>query len=291
MDHIKYNSKLTLPKSGLENRGVQCHFNSMIQGFLSCTSVIEVFKTNEDGIQTRNILCKTLWEMIQKSLDGHTIAEYGPKLWNAFMLKTASSRKKYGNSQEDAQESFVRFLDALDAPEIEYLFEHRYTQTIICNHCNHKHKSLNEDTNTFVEFHQREVGGPANLQTLILKQNPPMDEEFKCVNAVCGKRGNKQHFKRLGMTPEIIVVMFKKFDNKWLVTCPEIIDIPSPKPEKPYQYRLVAVNEHGGDQGGGHYWARALRRSGPAYLNDATATDETGIESSCQTYLVWYHII
>ena len=48
MDLIRYDNEYAVSGFGFQNTGVICYFNSMLQGLLSCTSFIQMFKENKD---------------------------------------------------------------------------------------------------------------------------------------------------------------------------------------------------------------------------------------------------
>lgn len=299
MDMIYYNPDYAIRAFGLQNTGVICYFNSMLQSFLSCTSVIEIFSKSEE-LQNRNPLCRELWRLIKiaKTGDGDSSA-MSPVIWRALMLQKGKSFSNFGNGQEDTNEGFLIFLDALDAPEIVRLFEHRYRHTIVCGKCNHS-KQISADENVFIEFSLDEFNkNNNNLQHMILHQTPEIDDAYKCEK--CGEQGEKSKTSRLSMVPEVLAVMLKKYDGKWNIDAPQYLKMPLNG--KQIKYRLVATNEHSGSRSGGHYWANALRADNTYYnlndagvqviteLNDTNVQVVTKLKSTANTYMLWYHIV
>lgn len=295
---IKYNPYYTVSPFGLNNTGVICYFNSMLQCLISCTSVLEKFDTTP-GLQTRNALCAAFWKLITTArtnpADAHSMS---PVVWSALITRMKASGKtfkNFGSGQEDVNEGLTLFVDELDAPEIEQLFEHRYRTVITCGKCGNKHKIaadniITGDIKLCTTFHFDEVkkaGG--DLQQMIIKQSRDDLDGFAC--AVCKDRSPKTESVRLSMTPEILVITLKKYDGKWAIDAPETITIPS-NGDSPFQYRLVALSDHSGGQSGGHYWAHARRADDKCYvLNDTNVSPINRLQSSLATYMIWYHAV
>jgi ubiquitin C-terminal hydrolase len=254
-------------------------------------------------LQTRNVLTKSLWQVIAAAQSGSDVANLSPVIWQAFMRrirelddafwqqknedeKTKRRPLVFGQSQEDANESIVKFVDALDSPEIEQLFEHRYRHTVTCEACKFE-KEIAPDEGIMIEFSLAEIkAAGADIQQMIKKQNPEMDTSYKCIK--CKSDGQKTKLSKLTMTPEILILLFKKYDAKWSVDVPEFLEIPSSTGSS-HKYRLVACNEHAGGMSGGHYWAHALRSDSVYRLDDTSVTRVDNLKSSMSTYMVWYH--
>lgn len=296
-DLIKYNSTYILPPFGLVNTGVICYFNSMLQCLLSCTSIIEKFATSPE-LQQRNELCIALWEtIVMAKQNPESVEKMSVMVFKALittMRKSGKTFKNFGSGQEDVNEGLTVFIDELNSPEIQQLFEHRYRTTLTCK-CGYKHKLaanniVSGDISICATFHLEElkkVNG--NLQQLIIKQTRDDRDGFACVQ--CKDRGPKAETVRLSMTPEILVITLKKYDNKWSIDVPDTISIPSTNVE-PYVYKLVALSDHSGGQAGGHYWANAIRQDNKAYtLNDTSVTDIEQLKATKASYMIWYHIV
>lgn len=295
---IKYNREYALRPFGLNNTGVICYFNSMLQCLLSCTSVVETFQQNKE-LQTRNPLCAVFWSMICKAQDENdAVQNMSPVVWSALIARMRASGKRFGNfgsGQEDANEGMTIFIDELDSPEIEQLFEHRYRTTLECAECGHKHKltggnDISGDVSIWTEFHLKEVkAAGGDLQQMIVKPTCEPIDGFACPK--CKHKGEKSQTMRLSMTPEIMVIMLKKYKSKWAVDAPEIIEIPSHN-TAPFRYRLVALSEHSGSESGGHYWANALRSDEKYYnLNDTGVSAIPQLKTTQASYMIWYHVI
>jgi ubiquitin C-terminal hydrolase len=284
---MDYFNSYLLPQNtnGFQNSGVICWFNSMLQTILTCTSVSKVFYENKNDIQTRNKLCQEFWNLIQEPSP-----EKSQTVLRAFMMqlhtKGHNVREMFGRGQEDANEGLLKFIDALEAPEIEYLFEHTYSSYIYCKECKFRKTITEKDVNICVEF---DPSIKMVTTQNVLNQTSEI-KDYKCDR--CQETNTSVMLKRLYATPEILILIFKKYVGKTMVECPPEFQIPSMDPTKPYTYKLIGVNEHSGGQGGGHYWAVAKRRDGYYRLNDMSATkiSDTGMSATPETYMAWYHI-
>ncbi len=168
------------------------------------------------------------------------------------------------------------------------LFEHRYSTTIICLKCQHKHRTTSPDESIFIEFSLQDFRATSgDLQQMILKQSPLMDDNYKCPK--CHQKGEKTQIKKLSMIPEILVVLLKKYKEKWVIDAPTELKIPA-MDQTSFNYKLVALSEHSGGQAGGHYWARALRHEKNYMLNDTHVSSLLdNLKTNNATYMIWYH--
>lgn len=302
--HLKLSEHYSVRPCGLQNTGVICYFNSMLQCLLSCTSFVQLFRTNEE-INSRNELCKRLYELMQ--YDGEQPYP-SAQVWMAFIqqLRLRKMLPPQFSGQNDVQESLTLFLDCLNSPEIDTLFESRYSHSIYCLECKRStsYKILNEgteretredriDENFFIALQKSEIGEDfvRGLRTQI---KPLGDDDLKCT--LCTKRGKKFERKELIMVPEIIIVVFKKYINvkengrwttkyqNWTAEFPDTFSIGS------FNYRLIAQNEHSGSMGSGHYWAK-IRRAGKTLEANDTQLRNSEMGPTSNTYMAWYHII
>ena len=286
MSHIKFCEDYCLEPFGLQNTGVICYFNSMLQCFLSCTSVVETFVCDPE-LQTRNALCTAVYRLIEGARAGSDVSNMSPTIWNEFM-KRLKPKHRFGRGQEDTNEGFLLFLDALGAPEIERIFEHRYRHVILCTKCDTKHQVVG-DEGVFIEFSRDEIkqyGG--DIQAMVIRQTPEIDDAYRCKS--CNMTGEKRKVTRLTMAPEVLIVLLKKYNGKWTVDAPETMEIPRGNGEY-LKYRLVALNEHSGTANGGHYWANAVRSGGRVWNLNDTGVSAGTLKSGTTTYMLWYHVI
>jgi ubiquitin C-terminal hydrolase len=306
MSLIKHDNKLTLPAFGFRNfSGAACYFNSMLQCFLSCTSVIAAFDRYEE-LRGRNELCRAVWKTIQLARDSNALVSgMSCVIWEALrrQLRVMRLTTTLGGGMEDAHEGFIKFLEAFDAPEIQELFEHRYRSTFQCSKCNSKWEVENNnngsETGVFCKFELADFQRDGDLQNMILQREEPSDNDTKC--KICSERCEHTRTERFLFTPEVIICWFSKFKpnakctgmiyQKWAADSPEKIVIPG-HGDSEITYRMMAISEHSGDTDGGHYWAHA-NRSGERMqrLDDTRVGAPTDVGSTMSSYMVWYHHI
>lgn len=286
MSLIPYNEDYMLPAFGLTNSGAICYFNTMLQCFLSQTSVILTFENEK--VHNKNPLCKSIWTLI-KCARNKSACEAQSLIVNhtfKFQLAKKNISTSLGNGMEDAHEGFIKFLEALDVPEIEDLFEHRYLITIMCP-CGAKHDVPDNNTNVFITVNKDET-----LLDTMLSKYSETDKDYKCDS--CKKRGVNIRKDKYVFTPEIIIAHFAKYKcdknkpeyNRFKADVPNKFTIPGTNGD--INYKLTALSEHSGDLTGGHYWAKCLRKDGTCVLNDSSiiSGDLIGTEN---TYMAWYH--
>lgn len=296
-----YDAKLELPAFGLRNSGAICYFNSMLQCFLSCTSVLKVFDST--GIRTRNQLCAEVWTAITRAREGVDASDMSIRIWDAFreQMREKGIRTTIGSGMEDAHEGFVKFLEAFDAPELEMLFENRYKTVVQCGRCGDCRALLNDknkpqiDTRVFCKLALEDFL-KADVETLILQRDDETDADYRC--SACNEKNVHSRIERLVFTPEVIILLFEKWEQcagakkatykRWAADAPDVITIPGQRSE--IRYRRVAMSEHGGDTDGGHYWAHARRRDG-GYRLDDTRVSAAEAMPTMSTYMAWYHVV
>ena len=90
------------------------------------------------------------------------------------------------------------------------------------------------------------------------------------------------------MLPEIVIIMFNKYDHRTLHYFPEEFELTSTN-NKIMVYQLVAQIEHYGSRFGGHYFAKCRRQNNKVYLlNDQGCTPDN-FKPNVNTYIVIYH--
>ena len=118
------------------------------------------------------------------------------------------------------------------------------------------------------------------------------DNDYICPN--CDIKGNQIKMAKLAMVPEVIVLLFKKYQKigsksvavKKDINFPHELQFNNGK----MKYKIVSQCEHSGGINGGHYWALSKRRNNITYLNDTSCTNTEDFASSSSTYMVFYHI-
>jgi ubiquitin C-terminal hydrolase len=312
MDLKKYNPNLTIDAKGLKNTGVLCYFNSLIQSLLSCTSFIQTVldvgieqgMDKDKGHNHGSLASNELWQVLFFICNQITedipkwSANYSVAIWRMFMKEIKKQKKQimFGKGQEDTHEALLLFLDCLESKnhtEISKLFQHRYRHYITCPECKHRHEAESETGSIRMISYVNEKDSTDKKLIDFLRSHKSMtDENHICEN--CNFKGIKKMQYSLTMLPEIFIILFKKYDKKWQSNRPETLAFTTldKHGNKDMNYQLVSQIEHSGGQGGGHYWARSLRKDGVNILNDMQATHEGPWQSGePNVYVAFYHYI
>lgn len=294
----RYDESKALPPNGLGNLGAICYFNSLLQGFMSCTAFNNLLTGSE---RNRNELTRTYADMIDQARAGADIGGYSGRVWHAFsnVLRarprhpgTHTRPPTMGSSpgvQEDSSEAMLLFIECCDSKAVEQLFEYRYDTKILCTSCRQECKSdvRRLDEGAICTVHAADIAATP-LARWILLHPVELDSGYRCPGCGASGPGTKRMYQVLTMMSEIFVVQFKKYDDrKWCADFPTELKIPA-RGGTSTTYRMVSQTEHSGGREGGHYWSRSLRAGGVYDLNDSSKSPSR-FAPTANTYLVWYH--
>jgi ubiquitin C-terminal hydrolase len=302
---LKYTNKYTVNVTGLQNTGVICYFNSLLQSLLSCTSLNQYIINAPHTITSksgqpieRNKVWKLYYEMIKSMMTNTNddLSFWSVQLWTTLMENLSKNKKysKFGKGQEDAHEGFLILIDALNDLKIDKLFEHRFRTTIDCKDCQHTCSRI-VDESFVIDIYPEELSkidkDPIKaLEMYIKKYNPSIDNNYKCPFENCGKKGNKTQTRELTMLPEILILQFKKYNKKILIDFPEQLKFVNTDTKK-ITFQLVSQVEHSGTMSGGHYWSLSLRKDGKVFNCNDNSFSNSDWAPSNETYMVFYHIL
>lgn len=264
MSNIKYNPDLSPAPIGLPNTGVICYFNSFLQSLISCSSFIEVL----NNIKNPNPLCI----LLKRLSAGESVSL---EIFKTFKSKVGN---KFANGQEDTNELFIQFMDVLACPELDMLFESRFRTLLKCENCGYSKMASQPDENIFIDLSRE------NITNFVqnLRFSSQHLEDYRC------EKCNKCHvkaYRKMTLTPECLVIVLKKYKEKWSADIPTEFNIDK------YKYRLIATNDHSGGMSGGHYWARILRKNKYFVANDSNITKLESLTPVKESYVLWYHYI
>ncbi|GFR88348.1 ubiquitin carboxyl-terminal hydrolase 36/42 [Elysia marginata] len=294
---------------GLNNAGVICHLNSLLQGIVGCSAVVRA------AVASRGYLGKTatgrafydfIWEAVPASrpsgegpfVAGVALEDRSAEVLHALVadLRNRRPRFRYGPGQESASEGLALLLDMLTAPElvceenpIARLFYHRYQAVVYCKNCK---KSVSEELDVAVQFNlfhfdglQKKPCTPTEFGEMLRSQVSFL-ENYRC--GECGqKAGGFRHYQ-LRMVPEVLVALFNVYHRRQARYTPTRVRFPGLKGAQ-LIYRQVAQIEQFGSLAGGHYSARGLRADGKVYrLNDSSA-ELSCFDPTPDVYMVFYH--
>jgi hypothetical protein len=308
MDLIAYNKDFALKSNGFVNVGNTCYFNSLLQCLISCPSIFEVLEKNKELPHYKtNPIAKQLINLYTLSKSGDDIQNQCISIWSTIIRASAKRNDRVtlcSGNQEDASEGLMIFLDIMDfLPEIKRLFEHRHLIQIFCNECNQvvsDTKAMNmvfevqadlttEQLSKFSSL-DKFYGTTMQLNDFLKKQNGYVDEDYICPK--CKVKGSKFKSTTLTMVPEILPIVFKKYNKMGKVNVntpfPEKLEFMSKGYGKKLIYTLVAQCEHSGGTSGGHYYAYGLRTDGWKLLNDSSVSNVNPGPTS-NSYMLFYH--
>jgi len=274
-----FNPTKVIPSFGLPNVGSICHFNSLYQSFMSCTSLIEKMPDNKMGSG-----------MLKCLKDNNSIQ------LSDFLRKSVEARKdivKFTYGQQSASEGLVLMLEQLGS-QIEILFRNRTMKTIFCQNCSFGKPtpipvSTMKSEEFILDIHNTYSGSIEDYVNFLIS-NEDTIQDYRCPK--CESSKQKIIKSRLVMIPEILIFLTKKYDNyrnvlETKTKFTEFLNI------KKIKYMAVAYIQHTGSLSGGHYYAVCLRKSGDRLqwmtLNDGSVS-ATDFSPDKNTYMIFYHV-
>ena len=289
-----FDHRIVLNACGLINNSSMCYLNSMLQSLMSCTAVTAHFTTHTRRyIRERNTVaieyCRLLNDAsadVKQTLSPDAILKA-----IVDVTKKRCPNKQFGAGQEDAGEGLHLFLNAIDDPLLYRLFMHKYRIRTICKTC--KTKLLDTRSESCVLeipmlFDDMIIGVQQNVDPInsYVQQFVSVLDDYTCKKC---KTQNCCRVYQLMHIPEIMIIMFNKFQTKKLIMYPQQLYIPGIKSK--HIHTLIAKIDHFGRHSG-HYIAHCHRRGNTkpliAMLNDSIVSVGT-LKPSTNTYLLFYH--
>lgn len=298
---------------GLNNTGVICYMNAFLQSIASCPYMTQLALTAEGKEYLKRTRTGSAYlDYVQAFSTGGVNPSVGPMSANILQalrtdLQTRQNKVNFGRGQESASEALILFLDMIEpdlTPEektvgvkcpFTCLFQMRHRCHIYCPNCE-KNVSSTADNSVMLNLFGDQSGStPEEFANHVRKQQSVVTD-YQCEQ--CNKKIDADRLYYLSLAPEIIYCSF----NVYGVTdkmrsqprtshyFPENFDLPGIGGSK-RRYRLMSQIEHSGGLNGGHYWARALRRSNEglsvSMLNDNSASPSR-FENTSGTYIIVY---
>lgn len=285
---------------GLMNPSVLCYFNSLTQALLSCADSNKFILDTRDENSGDVVALWTAFKQFVTDALSPTPPKDAINLIN--LLKgqlIADKRAAFGNGQEDAGEGVHLFIDSLKNSGYSALFEHKYVHDMYCPQCK---TMVSSPTDVSIQ-----VEIPHNYATLIgnwtdddvpyscilnkyIRHHIDEVRDYKCPR--CSEVVVAHRVSHLIRSPQILIVMFNKFDRpvKWTTELPTHFVFPGN--DEMVRYELVAKIEHFGNHRGGHYVAHALRYGSgdkPHLFNDVSVSPGN-FATTANTYICIYHI-
>lgn len=301
---------------GLNNTGVICHLNALLQALAGCTAVARAALARRDYLG-RTATGRAFYDFVYAFAGRGAAGAGGPFRADAPLeassaavlaalvsdLRRRRPHFRYGPSQESASEGLVLLLDMLDAPAaagaaeaeenpIARLFYHRYRATTYCGACRAAGVADRDVAVQFNLFHFDALAAPPRTPAefgAALRSHVSRLEDYRC--GKCGEVADGLRHYELRMIPEVLVVVFNLYDDARVRApryAPERIPFPAAGGGE-LVFRQVAQVEQSGGRGGGHYTARGLRAGGRVFqFNDASASP-SAFAPTPDVYMVFYH--
>lgn len=285
----------TIPPFGLVNIGASCHFNAILQVLMSCKYVVKhILETNIDDI-TDNIK-RDLYIIFAKGLrdamNGRPDSNLSVNLLRTLVKYTDCIG--FDSNQQSSCEGFTYLVDKLG---LEWFFEHKHSQIIMCYDCGYirvnkaqvggVHGIPLHDGDISIHFEVNEdlypEGVPDDISdtlgSRIISHTYKGDGKYRCSGKICNDKRcpaknhnedskcigrecrstNSCRKKKLQMIPEYLVVYLNKYRGKRNIKCPSQLQIPGKNNMMTYKH--IGQIDHSGSLIGGHYYAFGIRDS------------------------------
>lgn len=283
---------------GLANVGSICYFNSLLQALVSCPPLLRD-APRELSAEGATPVSRALAQFVQEASGPQgPPPEASARMLQVLVaeLRRRRPRTRYGQGQESASEGLVLLLEMLDdgsslpaarfappgggtrtarASPLVGLFVHRYRYRQRCEACGAESEPPPCDPGVIVHLKGPAPAAgektPAGFAGRLLQTGPELLAGFRC--ALCGAVGRCVRAGRLTRAPEILAVAFDHYTAEGRARAdryfPASFVLPRGGTEPAFRYRCVAQVDHTGGLAGGHYVARAFRRT-------ARGTEKTG---------------
>lgn len=296
---------------GLNNTGVICYFNSLLQSLVSCPIFVETVLSSYEYLQQTNV-GRALYVFVLNAKNDKVPSSASILMALKLDMCKRLPHDKFGQSQEDSAECLIKLLNMLDDPDkisptntnvlscnpISKLFYSRYITQVVCNKCSHKTEPksekhliyrVNTTNKSIVQFPKN----PTDFGISMVKYASVTDE-YKCDN--CSEINTCYVTYKLTYIPEIIVVSFINIYTDEFTGhshesyVPESIILPGH--ENDLMFKSVAQIAHYGNRSGGHYISYGLRSNNKYYqFNDnsiSAAHAQVGLKNTQNIYMSFY---
>lgn len=281
-----------LPKAfKLKRHGMLCHFVSICQLLVTCTSAHSVLSKYKGESYILNALKElfTSPERFRLLLPGEIIT---------YMMTSRKELSDRWNAarQEDPTEDLFTLLDTVEYSPFIGLFEHAYTVDTICMGC------VSRRSNSAFEGDickpVRSVRTIGNLFFLLDEVKDPIEaiktkteliDDYRCEKCCANAIATK--VMKLSMVSEVVIIVMQKYQKKWVQLFPSTFELRGKSGMMKYS-RIAQLDHLGAGTTGGHYVARCIRDDGNVHLlNDDNEPKVTVFEDTKDTYAVVYHLM
>lgn len=315
-DLVAYDEKIALEEFGLNNTGVICHFNSLLQALVSCTSVVEAV-LGAKAYMSKTATGQALHDFVWQAAPAARPANSGPfargcpavelmsgRVLGALVrdLRLRRPRTRFGASQESASEGLVLLLDMLDDPDPEpvmidgiahvppnpvaRLFYHRYTARVMCRGCRKVVSSRQLDSSVQVNLFGASTEDPTQdgFSRQLAASRCQIDG-YSCPE--CGTRTRAVRVSSLELVPEVLVCVFNLYGERRANFFPSELEFRGAASS--LRYIQTAQVEHTGSLRSGHYIAKGLRRNGRVSIFNDSSVSPGRFGPSPNVYMVFFH--
>lgn len=306
---IPYDNKFIPLPFGLNNTGVICYFNSLIQSLLSCSSLNQYLLLNENDFKRKNNILALLYiDLLKKNInnDNNKTVYNSVNILHQLIIGYKRLNPNTGNigtGQEDMGEFLIFFIETIRNKYIEKLFVHKYQCDILCINCKNI-KNIQDDISYQFEipldteysyelqYLNKEKVDTINISNYIRNNISHISE------GICEKCNFKSLVKlnRLKYIPTILVINFNKYKHKKIFDFPKFIEYDNKSINKKYIYILISSTEQSGNQNSGHYIAKSTRKYfdsnsivNKTYKFNDISYQEHSIEPTINSYIIFYH--
>jgi len=292
MQHRKYRlydeSMLPATNFGFTNTGADCWCNSVIQTLLSLPALSNVLFGCEETFTNNEFACEYI-ALLNNTIKNKSLAWEKKAVSRRILLAIHKQNSDRFNDisykQQCAQEMFTIFQEAFQSQLSEEVYTNIYEVSKICNKCN-RLESKNIDRTYQIIL-------PANIATNDTEEEftnwimARYDEinDFKCTKCL---QLNAKDISIVKMLSEVIIIVFLKYEEKYLRWFPLNMTFPSINDTK-LRYKLVSKIEHAGSAKSGHYWCHALRKGIWKKFDDEIVSGGDS-KPTTETVVVVYHL-
>lgn len=235
-----------------------------MQSLISCTQIKSAYKDNS------NILLNKFIELTENKTTSEDVLRCLLRYPNA---------QNYGRWQESADEGLIFFMDNMPA-YIRELMMYRNKVFTVCGNCGYRGDITLQHHTQFMMYGTNIHNTEEFIKTLKLRAE--YDADYKCDK--CHLKNPKTiRYEKLDMLPEIIVLLYNKFnyaEKSKLHYFPPEFTISNMK------YQQVAQIRHYGSLNGGHYVANVLRDN--IYMTNDEHISTGTLEPDQSVFLVFY---
>jgi ubiquitin C-terminal hydrolase len=284
-----YDSRYVAAVFGMNNTGVICWFNSLLQLLLSLPALNMVVLESDHA--PHNIFAIEYAKLVKLALSDKNkdiLLPASGHLLSIMMnqIKLNKPTLTLGRQQECVDEGITIFIELLNNPAIEQLFSNIYEITIECDSCGRVASSV-RDKSFRIQMFTQELLEDQEIFTKYLRSHTSELDRYHCK---CGHVMNHaSRTERLKMLREIIIIIFNKFAMKKVRWFPQTLTFKTPSGST-LCYQLVAKIEHAGTQMSGHYWAQVYRGAQWYNINDSSTRPGNGLPLA-ETFMVAYHLV